>query len=347
MSSPVVQARTGSGSTFESGSHHGVIGTEWSQDRWQNRAPDHVYSIVAIPSMRPSGYTTHTTADGEVVRISRDVGENPPAGVVVTYRLVATPDVPLALVVRDAGGAKVRTFSSRTAADPPQAKERRTPAQAGWNRFVWDMRHTPATQIEGDDPAAKDPIPGPIVMPGEYTVTLTVGATQLTQPFCIVTPRNILATEDDLKSQHDLFLRIHRQIDRTTMTINRMRDLRAQLDGWAKRTRERDGGAAVATAAETLREAVLELEKSLLVPELRSNWEAYNYGVRLLAKLVALSNDVALGNSRPTDVVEEVFSELQSRIDQQINAFERLLVDDLPAFNTRLAEAKLDAVLAK
>jgi hypothetical protein len=297
--------------------------------------------------MRPGGYTTHTTAEGETIRTYLDVGENPPAGVIVTYRLVETPDVPLTLVFRDAVGAEVRTFSSRTADDPPQAKERRAPAQAGWNRFVWDMRHTPATKIEGDDPAAKNPIPGPIVVTGEYTVTLTVGATQLTQPFRIVTPRNILATEDDLKSQHDLLLGIHRQIDRTTTTINRMRDLRAQLDGWAKRTRERDGGAAVATAAETLRDAVLELEKTLLVPELRSEWEAYNHGVRLLAKLVALSNDVALGDSRPTDVVEEVFSELQSRIDQQVNAFERLLAADLPAFNTRLAEAQLEAVLAK
>jgi hypothetical protein len=296
--------------------------------------------------MRPGGYTTHTAADGETIRTYRDVGENPPAGVIVTYRLVETPDVPLTLVFRDAVGEEVRTFSSRKADDPPQAKERRAPAQAGWNRFVWDMRHTLATEIEGDDPAAKDPIPGPIVMPGEYIVTLTVGATQLTQPFRIVTPRNILATEDDLKSQHDLLLRIHRQIDRTTMTINRMRDLRTQLDGWVRRTRERDWGAQVATAAETLREAVLELEKTLLVPELRSNWEAYNYGVRLLAKLIALSNDVALGDYRPTDVAEEVFSELQSRIDEQSTAFERLLVDDVPAFNTRLAEAQRDAVLA-
>jgi hypothetical protein len=130
------------------------------------------------------------------------------------------------------------------------------------------------------------------------------------------------------------------------MTTNWMRDLRAQLDGWARRTRERDGGAEVATAAETLRDAVLELEKTLLVPELRSNWEAYNHGVRLLAKLIALSNDVALGHSRPTDVADEVFSELQSRIDEQTNAFERLLIDDLPAFNTRLAEAQRAAVLA-
>ena len=237
-------------------------GIDWSDD---------VAGSTNYLSMRPGGYSTHTTADGETVRTYLDVGENPPAGVIVTYRLVDTPDEPLALVFRDAGGDEVRTFSSRKADDPPQAKERRVPAQAGWNRFVWDMRHTPATKIEGDDPAAKEPIPGPIVMPGEYTVTLTVGATQLKQPFRIVTPQNIPASEDDLESQHDLLLRIHRQVDRTTMAINRMRDLRAQLDGWARRTREREGGAEVATAAETLRDAVLSWKRRCLCPSCAPN----------------------------------------------------------------------------
>ena len=176
-------------------------------------------------------------------------------------------------------------------------------------------------------------------------MTLTVGDTELTQPFRIVKPANVPATQADLDAQHDLLLRIHRQVDRTTTAINRMRDLRAQLDGWAKRTRDRDGSAEVATAAEALRDAVLEIEKTLLVPDLRCDWEAYNYGVRLLGKLTALAADVSLGDYRPTDVADEVFSEVQSRIDEQIAAFERLLADDLPAFNTRLAEAKLDAVL--
>lgn len=219
------------------------------------------------------------------------------------------------------------------------------PAQVGWNRFVWDMRHTPAAKIEGADPAAKNPIQGPIVPPGEYTATLTIGVTELTRPFRIVKPENIPASQGDLDAQHDLLLRIHRQIDRTTTTINRMRDLRAQLDGWTKRTRDRDGGAEVATAAEALRETVLELEKTLVVPELRSEWEAYNHGVRLLGKLTALSADVALGDYRPTDVADEVLVDVQTRIDEQIAAFERLLADDLPTFNARLVEAKLNAVL--
>ena len=293
----------------------------------------------------PAHSLVETSTDGETVRTNLDVGENPPAGVIVTYRLVAAPEEPIGLTFRDASGETIRIFSSRKEDDPPQAKERRVPAQVGWNRFVWDMRHAPATKIEGTDPPCKEPIAGPMVAPGDYTVTLTVGANELTQPFRILKPENVVATQADLDAQHDLLLRIHRQVDRTTTAINRMRDLRAQLDGWAKRTRDREGSAEVATAAESLRDAVLEIEKTLLVADLRCDWETYNYGVRLLGKLTALAADVSLGDYRPTDVTEEVFSDLQTRIDQQIASFERLVAADLPAFNARLAEAKLDAVL--
>jgi hypothetical protein len=286
-----------------------------------------------------------TSPDGETVRTNLDVGENPPAGVIVTYRLVSAPEEPIGLTFRNASGETIRAFSSRKADDPPQAKERRIPAQMGWNRFVWDLRHTPATKIEGTDPPCKEPIAGPMVAPGEYTVTLTVGATELTQPFQVLKPENVAATQADLDAQHDLLLRIHRQVDRTTTTINRMRDLRAQLDGWAKRTREREGGAEVAAAAEALRDAVLEIEKTLLVADLRCDWETFNYGVRLLGKLATLAADVSLGDYRPTDVVDEVFADLQTRIDEQIASFERVVATELPAFNARLVEAKLDAVL--
>ena len=294
---------------------------------------------------RPGGYTSETTPDGETVRTFLDVGENPPAGVIVTYALAAAPGEPISLTFRAADGEEIREFSSRRADDPPIAKERRAPADAGWNRFVWDMRHAPAARIEGDDPGAKVPIEGPIVTPGEYTVTLKAGEAELTQSFRIVTPRDVAASQADLDAQHDALLRIHRQVDRTTRALNRMRDLRAQLDGWAKRTRDREGGGELAAAAEALSGRVLEMEKTLFFPALRSDWEVYNHGVRLLDKLTALSADVGLGDYRPTDAAMAVFETLQARIDEQIAGFEALVADDVPGFNRQLAEAQLGAVV--
>jgi hypothetical protein len=89
---------------------------------------------------------------------------------------------------------------------------------------------------------------------------------------------------------------------------------------------------------------VLAVEKELLVPGLRSEWDAYNHGVRLLAKLTGLAEAVALGDYRPTDAAEQLCAELQTRLDETLARFDRLLADDLPAFRARLAEAKLEAV---
>jgi hypothetical protein len=295
--------------------------------------------------VRPGGYTTRTTANGETVRTFLDVGENPPPGVVLTYRLTTVPEEPLRLTFRDANGEEIRVFTSRKADDPPQPKELRAPAEVGWNRFVWDMRHAPATLIEGADPACKSPIPGPMVAPGTYSVTLALGETELSQSFQIVMPSNAPSTQSDLEAQHDLLLRVHHEVDRATTAINQMRDLRGQLDRLTKRLRDREETAEVATEAEALRDKVLEIERILLYPDLRTDWETYNYGVRLLGKLTSLSADVALGDYRPTDAAVELFDLLRVQLDEQLARFEKVKTEDLPAFKTRLGEADLTGVL--
>ncbi|HEU0116048.1 MAG TPA: glycosyl hydrolase, partial [Thermomicrobiales bacterium] len=305
---------------------------------------DDVADTTNYLGTRPGGYLARTTPDGETVRDFLDVGENPPRGVIVAYRLTAAPAEPLHLTFRSANGDEIRAFSSRLPDDPPQPKERRAPANAGWNRFVWDMRHAPATRIEGADPAAKEPIGGPVVAPGDYTVTLKVGDAELTQPFRVVMPKDVAATEDDLKAQAELLVRIHQEVGRTTKAINQMRDVRGQLDALAKRVREREGGADLATAAETLRDAVREIERTLLYPDLRSEWEEHNFGVRLLGKMATLANDVGLGDYRPTDAAVEVFDTLRGQIDEQLARFQQLADRDLPAFNQRLAEANVTGV---
>ncbi len=299
-------------------------------------------------SGRPGGFTVETTADGETVRTFLDAGENPPPGAIVAYRLTdaADPEHPISLTFRDAAGEEVRTFTSRTADDEPKAKERRVPAQAGWNRFVWDLRHAPATKIEGTDPPAEKPIEGPFVPPGDYTVTLKTGDAELSHPFRVVKPSNLPTSQEDLAAQADLLLRIHRQVDRTVIAINRMRDLRAQLDGWAKRTRDRNGQAEIAAAAETLRDKILDVEKELQVPDLRPGWaDRLNNGVRLLEKLASLPAVVAMGDYRPTAAAEEAFVDFTARLEQPLARFDALVADDLAAFNRQAADANLGAVV--
>jgi photosystem II stability/assembly factor-like uncharacterized protein len=298
-------------------------------------------------SSRYAAYLATTTPDGEKVRTMLDAGENPPAGVIVTYRLASVPEQPITLTFRDSKGNEIRSFTSRKQDDPAIAKERRVPAQAGWNRFVWDMKHAPVTKIEGSDPPSEATIVGPLVAPGDYNVVLKVGDTELTQPFKIVKPSNLPATQADLEAQYDLLLRIHQQIDRTAKAINRMRDLRGQLDGWSKRTAEKEESKKAGEAAKALSEKVLEIEKMIQIPDLRSGWaDNLNQGTRLFGKLIELPTGIAIGDYRPTDAAEAAFSDLKERIEAQISRFEELVAKDLAAFNKLATETGLNVAVA-
>ncbi|MGH2558138.1 MAG: WD40/YVTN/BNR-like repeat-containing protein, partial [Thermomicrobiales bacterium] len=62
---------------------------------------------------RGGAYLAETTPDGEVARTYLDAGQNPPAGAIVTYRLVAEPAEPILLTFKNAKGDELRSFTSR------------------------------------------------------------------------------------------------------------------------------------------------------------------------------------------------------------------------------------------
>jgi len=298
---------------------------------------------VNYAGTRGGAFLTTTTPDGEKTREYLDAGDNPPLGAIITYSLKAAPTAPINLTFRNTKGEEIRAFTSRKADDPTIAKERRVPAQVGWNRFVWDMRHAPVTKIEGTDPAAELVIEGPFVAPGSYSVTLKAGEIELTQSFNIIKPSNLPATQADLEAQHDLLWRTHQQLDRTAKSINRMRSTRIQLDGWVKRATAKPE---VVEAAKALSAKVLEIEKTLQIPDLKAGWaDNLNKGPRLFSKLGFVTGAVALGDYRPTDSAEEVFTMLKGQIEEQITLFETLVAAELATFNKLAAEAGLGAVL--
>ena len=111
-----------------------------------------------------------------------DAGENPPSGVVIQYYLKDKPEGEITLTFLDKAGNEIRSFSSIKPDDayykdkPGLTKPQAIKANAGANRFVWDMRYPNATEVPDDAGSmgfARGPN-GPRVAPGEYQVQLKV-----------------------------------------------------------------------------------------------------------------------------------------------------------------------------
>ena len=310
-----------------------------------------------------AAYVKEETPEHGVKHTYLDSGTNPPKGAVITYFLREEPEATITLRIDDANGNEVKTFKSlhadeeeeATLASPAQAKadddkpkELRIPAKAGWNRFIWDLRYPDAHKVVPHDDHQQGFIKGPHAVPGTYRATLTVGDEALSEEFEIVKEAGVEASQADLQAQFDLLLTIRDKLSETHKSINQMRDLRAQLTGWRERLAGLEAAAGIIEAAKALEEQVLEVEKTLMIPETRPGWpDAMNHGDRLATQLSNLSFNVNLGDYKPTDYEGEAFAEIAADIDSAVGNFNDIVEGDMAEFNTMLSNAGFGKVVLK
>ncbi|HEY8062858.1 MAG TPA: sialidase family protein, partial [Gemmatimonadales bacterium] len=171
----------------------------------------------------------HLFKPGDAIRVRRNVNgdtpfppevphaENPPVGAIVYYYLSnAAPTV--TIDVTDAAGKAVRHFSSapfpaRTEPPPPVPdfwleRPEPLPAGAGMHRINWNLRYDDPPAFNhnyeinanpGGTPASPE---GPLVLPGVYTVTLTVEGKSYPQTVTVRNDPRSPATAADLALQH-------------------------------------------------------------------------------------------------------------------------------------------------
>jgi photosystem II stability/assembly factor-like uncharacterized protein len=171
-------------------------------------------------------------------------GENPPDGAMLTYALAAPADS-VALEILDRFGALVRRFSS---ADPAPAIDSTIdipfywirPTQtiatgAGMHRFVWDLRYPDPAVLDHGYPIAavyrntpREPR-GTWVLPGTYTVRLTVAGKRYTAPLTVTMDPRVKAPAPVLARQFALAQEITSALMRDFEALARVRGLRAQI----------------------------------------------------------------------------------------------------------------------
>lgn len=275
-----------------------------------------------------------------------DAGENPPDGVMVHYFLPKAPESEITLSFADADGDEIRSFSSKKDDGGKTGKsdgEPTVPARAGVNRFIWNMRYPDAVNVEGAL-FRSGGIAGPIAPPGNYSVTLKVGSETLNRSFQIVKDPRVEATQQDLNEQFDMLRQIQETLSKAHAGVNRIRDIRTQVEAWEKRTADRDDAVPVHEAAEALRQSLNDIESELIEPRLQVSKDPLHYPLKLNNQLTALSANVASADGAPTSQEREVFKVLSERADRQDAALQALIAGDLARFNRLVAEASLPHV---
>ncbi|MCB0036157.1 MAG: hypothetical protein KDE51_19135, partial [Anaerolineales bacterium] len=311
---------------------------------WGGGAPGKNYTAAFTEI---TTFTEEKTDENAVIRHYLDAGEDRPLGVTIGYHLPeAAAD--LKLEILDKAGQVIRTYTHKPAESEEMSAEQKeelksklyAPAKAGYNRLLWDMRYEDGTKIKGKDMTATRPL-GPVASLGQYKVRLTVGEEVQTHAFNITADPRVDTPAADYEAQLALLLQIRDKISEANEAVNTLRDIREQIDGWLKRVTDE----AVQSAGKALKEQLLEIEKPLIAPGVKTRSQALNEGTRLIEKLGSLQSYVASADFKPTAAGHEHFTFLSKLVDEQLAAYDTALGAQVASFNQLVAKTGAAAVV--
>jgi hypothetical protein len=173
-------------------------------------------------------------------------GQNPPDGAILYYNLKSVASGPVTLEIFD-GAKLVRRYSSDDKPDPIDPALNvptywiRPPeilsTAAGLQRFVWDLCYPPPEGVDHEYPisAIVHDTPryprGALVMPGEYSVKMTVAGTSYTQPLTVKMDPRVKTSFAGLQQQFALAQRIIGLMDTAPKRKAELSALLAMVEG--------------------------------------------------------------------------------------------------------------------
>ena len=278
-------------------------------------------------------------------------GQNPAAGAAVYYSFKEKPKDEVTLEFLDNAGHLIRKFSSNPPPkkpvaegdeeeDSPRPDADRVPAEPGLNRFVWDLRYPDATTFPGLIMWAGN-VRGPVIVPGSYKVRLTANGKSETQNFEVKRDPRLTTTPEEYARQLEVALQIHNKLSQSNDAVIRIRDIRKQLDEYAARVKDQK----VVDAAKALAKNLTAVEEALYQTKNRANEDPLNFPIKLNNKLAALEGVVESSDNGPTLQSSQVFEDLASQVNKQLESLKRLTVSDLAAFNKLARDQNIPAVI--
>jgi photosystem II stability/assembly factor-like uncharacterized protein len=292
---------------------------------------------------------------------------NPPAGAIVEFFLPRASKQPVTLEVLDSRGALVRRYRSDDPRDPSADQLAREliptywikpaavlPSQAGVHRWVWDLHYAPPVAVTRGYPISAVPqgtpqVPeGPLALPGNYLVRLTVDGRHFEEPLLLKQDPRVTVPPAALEQQHELATRLAKLLTASSQAVLAAQSEQAQLKALGA------GG----PAADAIHAYEARLSQLLGGPEQPPEKSAQQAAEQpqpppppkpnlkdVQEHIAGLYAELSRGDGAPTAAQRSATDTADSALSGMLSSWQQLR-GDLPDLNQRLRAARLAPVRA-
>jgi photosystem II stability/assembly factor-like uncharacterized protein len=279
------------------------------------------------------------------------VGENPPAGAILNYYLKAAAKDEVTLDILDAQGKLVRHLSSKEKKindQPPEWPDqvetpRTIPALEGMNRFAWDLHYDDPIQTPGAFYYGEGPR-GPLALPGEYQVKLTVGGKTQAAPLHLVIDPRIKDAEPVLPKQFELSAKVADRMGELHQAINEIRNVKTQIQGLRKRFGEDERLKPALAAADDLAKKMSAVEEQLIQVNMKGSEGNLAFPNMLNEAIYSFSRTIEYSDYGPTQPQLEVFKMLDARLEEQLKNWTQIKTEEVPKIAALIRQVELPAI---
>jgi photosystem II stability/assembly factor-like uncharacterized protein len=281
------------------------------------------------------------------------MGQNPPDGAIINYYLKSDASE-VTVEIFDNQQRLVRRYSSKD--EPEKINENQLPyptywlrpprilqTKAGMQRWVWNLRYPPPegfprafpiSAIYRDTPSQPE---GPLASPGEYTVKLTVGGKQFTQPLTLKMDPRVTAPSAGIAKMHEISMRCYEGIVKTRSAQAEIRKLRDQL----RALKEKAGQGTTAEAIAALDQKAAGIEGAGGLGPRGGGGSGLS---RLASELLSVMNLVEGADTAPTTQAVAASDALQKSLADALSSWSEIKNKDVKSINDQLRQAGLPAI---
>ena len=294
----------------------------------------HVYAVN--PAYRMPAIVTRW---GGAVSAPANSAVNPPKGAVINF---------YAGKVSDTSKASITIFDKnkkQIAVKTTEDKSKSLKLSAGNNQFVWDLQYPEADKI--DDLILWNGTPGSITaIPGNYTAVVRVDKDSVEVPFTILADPNYKCSQEDYEAQLNFLLKVHGKFNEIIKGIKDIRSAKSQMSDFVQKQGS-NCPAEVKQLADSLSKALSAIEDKLHQTKAKSGQDVLNFPIRLDDKIGGVFDMANSGNMAPAKQSIEVFNELSSQANIELEKINGILRDGISSLNKLITAKGLSTVVVK